>query len=132
MKARYLITLCTALVVGAALTAAPVTGAGKSTEKTTNAQAAPQKGTSYAPVDPKEDVADVIVRMKAAKPEVMTLQMELLDDRYDLANRPANYVTMSRGKSIQGGVRVTLPYGVTWETLQVRRTSSNSTLNCAY
>ena len=71
MKTHYLITLCTALVVGTMLTAAPVTGAGKSTEKTPSAQAAPQKGTSYAPVDLKEDVADVVVRMKAAKPEVM-------------------------------------------------------------
>jgi hypothetical protein len=42
------------------LIAALVTVSGKSTEKTTNAQAAPQKGTSYAPVDLKEDIADVI------------------------------------------------------------------------
>src|SRR6185295_3421898 len=98
MKAHSLITLCTALVVGATLTAAPATSAGKSTEKTPNAQAAPQRGTSYAPVDLKEDVADVVVHMKAAKPEVMKRQMELLDDRYDLANRPAKDVTMSRGK----------------------------------
>jgi cytochrome c peroxidase len=118
MKARYLITICTALVVGATLTAAPAIGAGKSTEKTPNAQAGPQKGTSYAPVDLKEDVADVIVRMKAAKSDVMKRQMELLDERYDLVNRPANSVTMSRGKSIQEGVRVILPHGVTWETLQ--------------
>jgi cytochrome c peroxidase len=118
MKARYLITLCTALVVGATLATVPMTVSGKSTEKTSNAQAGLQKGTSYAPVDLKEDVADVIVRMKAAKPEVIKRQMELLEDRYDLANRPANYVTMSRGKSIQEGVRVTLPHGVTWEALQ--------------
>jgi len=118
MKAYYLFTLCTALVVGATLTAAPVTGAGKSTEKTPNAQALLQKGTSYAPVDLKEDMADVIVRMKAAKPEVMKRQMDLIKERYDLANRPANQVTMSRGKSIQEGVRVILPHGVTWEKLQ--------------
>src|SRR6185436_19975859 len=113
MTAHSLITLCTALVVGVTLTAAPATGAGKSTEKTPNAQAAPQRGKSYAPVDLKEDVADVVVRMKAAKSEVMKRQMELLDERYDLVNRPANFVTMSRGKSIQEGVRVILPHGVT-------------------
>lgn len=118
MKAHYLITLCTALVVGAMLTAAPVTGAGKSTEKTPSAQALPQKGTSYAPVDLKENMADVIARMRAAKPEVMKRQMDLLKERYNLASRPANQVTMSRGKSIQEGVRVTLPHGVTWDKLQ--------------
>jgi cytochrome c peroxidase len=118
MKAHYLITLCTALAVGATLTAAPVTVSGKSTEKIPNAQAVPQKGTSYAPVDLKEDVTDVIVRMKAAKPEVMKRQMKLLDERYDLANRPANHVTMSRGKSIQEGVRITLPDGLSWDKLQ--------------
>ncbi len=77
------------LVVGATLIAAPVTVSGKATEKTPNAQAVPQKGTSYAPVDLKEDVAVVIARMNAAKPEVMKRQMELLKERYDLANRPA-------------------------------------------
>src|SRR4029077_3737018 len=52
------------------------------------------------------------------KPEVMKRQMDLIKERYDLVNRPANQVTMSRGKSIQEGVRVTLPHGVTWEKLQ--------------
>jgi cytochrome c peroxidase len=118
MKAHYLITLCTALVVGTMLTAAPVTGAGKSTEKSPSAPDVPQKGTSYAPVDLKENMADVIARMTAAKPEVMTRQMALLKERYNLASRPANQVTMSRGKSIQEGVRVTLPHGVTWDKLQ--------------
>jgi cytochrome c peroxidase len=118
MKAHYLITLCTALVLGATLVAAPVTVSGKSTEKTTNAQAAPHKGTSYAPVDLKEEIADVIERMTAAKPEVMKRQMDLLEERYDLANHPAKDVTMSRGKPIQQGIRVTLPHGLTWEKLQ--------------
>ena len=118
MNTRYLLTLCTALVVGAMLTAAPVTASGKASEKTTNAQAGPKKGTSYAPVDLKEDVADVIVRMKAAKPEVMKRQMDLFKERYDLANRPAKDVTMSRGKPVQEGIRVALPKGMTWEALQ--------------
>jgi cytochrome c peroxidase len=118
MKTHYRITLCAALVVGVMLTSAPATVSGKATEKTTNAQAAPQKGTSYAPVDLKEDIADVITRMTAAKPEVMTRQMELLKARYDLANHPAKDVTMSRGKPVQQGIRVTLPKGLSWEKLQ--------------
>ncbi|MFC1652533.1 cytochrome B6 [Planctomycetota bacterium] len=78
-----------------------------------------QKPTSYAPVDNREDVASVIARMKAAKPAIMQRQMDLLKERYDLSNRPAEGVTMSRGKPVQEGVRVKLPTGVTWEQLNV-------------
>ncbi len=118
MKTHDLITLCAALAVGATLIAAPVTVSGKTTEETPNAQESQQKRTSYAPVDLKEDVAVVIARMKAAKLAVMKRQMDLLKERYDLANRPAKDVTMSRGKPIQEGIRVTLPQGITWENLQ--------------
>ncbi len=77
-----------------------------------------QKGTSYSPVDITEGFATIMTRMKAAKPEVMKRQMDLLHERYDLANRPAKDVTMSRGKPIQEGVRARLPQGVTWEKLE--------------
>jgi len=77
-----------------------------------------QKGTSYSPVDIKEDFATIMARMKAAKPGVMKRQMDLLNARYDLADRPAKDVTMSRGKPVQEGVRVKLPQGMTWEKLQ--------------
>jgi cytochrome c peroxidase len=77
-----------------------------------------RKGTSYLPVDPKEDFSAVMSRMKAAKPEIMKRQMDLLKERYDLANRPAKDVTMSRGKPVQEGIRVKLPQGMTWEKLQ--------------
>ena len=43
-------------------------------------------------------------------------QQSLLEQRYDLADRPAP-VTMSRGKPLQQGVRVKLPAGVTWDDL---------------
>ena len=56
-------------------------------------------------------------RMKAAKPEIMKRQMDLLNERYDLADKPASGVTMSRGKAVQSGVRVKLPAGTTWEKL---------------
>ena len=82
-----------------------------------SAQEAGKKGSSYAPVDIKEDFATTVARMKAAKAEVMQRQMDLLNERYDLSNRPATGVTMSRGKPVQDGVRVKLPPGVTWAQL---------------
>ena len=118
MKTHYFITLCAAVVVGATLITVPGTVFAKATEKTSNAQELPPKGTSYAPVDLKEDIAVVMARMKAAKPEIMKRQMDLLKERYDLANRPAKDVTMSRGKPVQEGIRVILPQGLTWEKLQ--------------
>ena len=82
-----------------------------------SAQEAGKKGSSYAPVAIKEDFATTVARMKAAKTEVMQRQMDFLNERYDLSNRPATGVTMSRSKPVQGGVRVTLPPGVTWTQL---------------
>jgi cytochrome c peroxidase len=73
--------------------------------------------TSYSPVVIKESFATIMDRMKAAKPEVMGRQMDLLNERYDLSNRPAKGVTMSRGKPIQEGVRAKLPKGMTWDKL---------------
>ena len=82
-----------------------------------SAQETGKKGSSYAPVDIKEDFAATLARMKKAKPEVMKRQMDLLNERYDLSNRPAKGITMSRGKPVQDGVRVKLSPGVTWEQL---------------
>ncbi len=73
--------------------------------------------TSYAPVDIKETFAAIMARMKAAKPEVEQRQADLLSERYDLINRPAQGVTMSRGKPVQGGVRAKLAAGITWQNL---------------
>jgi cytochrome c peroxidase len=75
------------------------------------------KPSSYSPVVIREDFSRVMARMKAAKPEVMRRQQALLSQRYDLANRPAAGVTMSRGKAVQGGVRVKLASGATWMQL---------------
>jgi len=77
--------------------------------------------SSYAPVVIQEDFATTMARMKAAKPEVMKRQMDLLAERYDLSDRPAEEVTMSRGKPIQAGVRVKPPPGVTWQELAAMR-----------
>ena len=81
-------------------------------------QQAAQQPSSYAPVVITEDFATIMARMKAAKAEVMKRQMDLLNERYDLSNRPAaDGTTMSRGKPVQEGVRVKLPAGVTWAQL---------------
>jgi cytochrome c peroxidase len=55
---------------------------------------------------------------EAAKPAVVARQRALLNQRYDLSNRPIPAVMMSGGrKAVQGGVRVKLPPGVTWDSL---------------
>jgi cytochrome c peroxidase len=83
-----------------------------------HAQEAKTRGeTSYSPVDQKEPFRSVFSRMKADKPKVMKRHQALLSERYDLSNHPAKGVTMTRGKSVQEGVRAKLPRGVTWEAL---------------
>src|SRR5262249_45600405 len=73
--------------------------------------------TSYLPVDVKEPFPSMMARMKAAKPDIEKRHTDLLSERYDLSNRPAKDVTMSRGKPLQDGVRVKLPTGMTWDQL---------------
>jgi cytochrome c peroxidase len=75
------------------------------------------KPSSYSPVVITESFDSVLTRMKAAKPEVMKRQMDLLNERYDLSDRPAKGLAMSRGKAVQEGVRVKLPAGMTWQKL---------------
>ncbi len=43
--------------------------------------------------------------------------MTLLNERYDLSDRPDPNAKMSRGKPVQAGVRVKLSAGVTWDQL---------------
>lgn len=55
---------------------------------------------------------------EAQKPAVMRRQADLLNRRYDLANRPMEDVMMSGGtRPVQAGVRVKLPDGVSWDAL---------------
>ncbi|HEX7838367.1 MAG TPA: hypothetical protein VF469_12920 [Kofleriaceae bacterium] len=76
-----------------------------------------QRGaTSYlSTIEPP--FAQTFAQLSREKPAVMQRQMALLNDRYDLAERPVPGLTMSRGKPIQGGVRVKLPAGATWQQL---------------
>ncbi|MBW1735851.1 MAG: cytochrome B6 [Deltaproteobacteria bacterium] len=74
--------------------------------------------SSYSPVVLKEPFRKTMAHMRAAKPEVMKRQMDLLNERYDLSDRPAEDVMMSGGrKAVQEGVRARLPEGMTWEKL---------------
>src|SRR5262249_8540738 len=70
-----------------------------------------------APQNPADTFAPTMARMKAAKAEIQKRQADLLQSRYDLANRAATGVTMSRGKAVQAGVRVKLAKGATWDSL---------------
>ncbi len=85
--------------------------------RVSSAEESTKQASSYAPVNITADFATTMAQMKGAKPELLKRQATLLKERYDLANRPARGVTMSRGKSIQEGVRVRLPQGMTWQKL---------------
>jgi cytochrome c peroxidase len=65
----------------------------------------------------QEDFNALVKRLQSEKSKFAKRQQDLLKSRYDLADRPAKGVTMSRGKPVQDGVRVKLPPGATWEKL---------------
>ena len=69
----------------------------------------------------------IMERMKADKPTVMQRQVDLLNARYDLSDRPAEGATMFRGKQVQQGVRVKLPQGVLATSL---KRQAERSLNC--
>src|SRR3982075_3213928 len=81
------------------------------------AQKGPRGKTSYMPVDITEPFSAIFARLSAQKPDVTREHMALLNERYDLSDRPAAGVTMDRTKPVQDGVRVKLPAGKTWEAL---------------
>jgi cytochrome c peroxidase len=64
-----------------------------------------------------EDFETVRMRMEKAKPAVQKAHADLLGQRYDLADRPAEGTTMSRGKRLQSGPRAKLPAGTNWQKL---------------
>jgi len=82
------------------------------------ADAPPVGKTSYSPVAIEKSFADTMKEMSAAKEAILKRQMALLEERYDLSNRPAKGLMMSGGRrAVQGGVRVKLPDGLTWDAL---------------
>jgi len=79
-----------------------------------------EEPSSYSPVVAKESFGETLQRMRSDKAKVTKRHQDLLAQRYDLSNRPAAGVTMSRGKAVQEGVRIRLPQGTTWEDLAAR------------
>ena len=65
----------------------------------------------------QEDFETVRKRMSAAKPGIQKKHAELLSQRYDLADRAAKGVAMTRGKPIQEGPRAKLADSMTWAQL---------------
>jgi cytochrome c peroxidase len=64
-----------------------------------------------------ETFDELVQRTRQEKPKFAERHKTLLAARYDLTNRPAAGVTMSRGKAVQDGVRVKLPAGTSWDSL---------------
>jgi cytochrome c peroxidase len=95
-----------ALVLAAAILAGGLTLIAQEPEKKRN-----------DPEDPRSKFQETLQKMSAEKPAHMAAARAHLAERYDLSNRPAAGVTMSRGKAVQDGVRVKLPAGVTWQQL---------------
>jgi cytochrome c peroxidase len=81
------------------------------------AHAQEQTKTSYLKVDITESFSSIFARLSGEKPAVTKEHANILNERYDLSNRPAASVTMDRSKPVQEGVRVKLPAGMTWEKL---------------
>ncbi|MCL4183240.1 MAG: hypothetical protein KJ011_07310 [Burkholderiaceae bacterium] len=72
---------------------------------------------TYRPL-PTQPFSAVRQDDEAQKPMVMQRQRQLLASRYDLSDRPMSGVLMSGGrKRVQAGVRVTLPGGMSWQSL---------------
>ncbi|MCA0023065.1 MULTISPECIES: cytochrome B6 [unclassified Mesorhizobium] len=72
---------------------------------------------TYRPL-PSQPFSAVKADDEAQKPGVMERQKKLLEQRYDLADRPIPGVMMTNGKKpVQGGVRVKLAGGSTWDRL---------------
>ena len=96
---------CLAVALGIALTCS-------------GAQAADDEvPTSYSPVVITEKFETIMQRMSADKDGILKKHQDLLEQRYDLADKPVEGLQMSRGKPIQGGVRVKLPSGTSWDDL---------------
>jgi hypothetical protein len=81
------------------------------------AQQGPRGKSSYMQVEINEPFSAIFARLSGQKPEVTREHIALLNERYDLSNRPVAGVAMDRAKPVQDGVRVKLPAGKTWEAV---------------
>jgi cytochrome c peroxidase len=69
------------------------------------------------PEDARAKFEATLKKMSAEKAGIMAAARAHLAERYDLSDRPAAGVAMSRGKAVQDGVRVRLAGGATWQQL---------------
>ena len=70
-----------------------------------HAQQGPRGKSSYMQVEITEPFSAILSRLSAQKPAVEREHMAVVNERYDLSNRPASGVTMDRTKPVQEGVR---------------------------
>jgi len=52
---------------------------------------------------PAEDFSSLVKHLQREKPAFAKRQQDLLEERYDLADRPVEGATMSKGRPIQAG-----------------------------
>ena len=60
---------------------------------------------------------DLVRRLGSEKAKYAERQQSMLSERYDLGDHPVTGAKMTRGKPVQGGVRVKLAQGMTWARL---------------
>jgi cytochrome c peroxidase len=72
---------------------------------------------TYRKMVPHIDFDTAKARDEQAKPRVMQRQRELLEERYDLSDRPSQLQMSGGRRAVQEGVRVKLPAGMTWDKL---------------
>jgi len=72
---------------------------------------------TYRKAVPEEDFATVKSRDEKDKPRAMARQKELLNERYDLSDRPSSMKMSGGRRAVQEGVRIKLPAGMTWDKL---------------
>ncbi len=92
------------------------TGLGLSNHATAAPPETPPPQT-YMPVVPTKPFDEVMKADIADKPSVQKAAQELLEARYDLSDKPTGEQMSAGRRAVQGGVRVKLPPGVTWEKL---------------
>ncbi len=72
---------------------------------------------TYLPVMIGHDFQAIMKKDVEMKPKVMEQQKELLNERYDLSDKPSEVMMSAGRKAVQEGVRVKLAEGMTWEKL---------------
>lgn len=75
------------------------------------------KPQTYMPVVLEQDFNAIYQQDSESKQQFIDRQRQLLEDRYDLSDRPSDVWMSGRRKKVQSGVRVKLPKGVTWQQL---------------